>query len=407
MTDYGSAYVPGTGSQLPADASGSSVPYGAATGTTTNTSGTIVTPGAGDPTAAQTLMAELKMNFPWIESIGLDVNFFQELVATSASADEIVTKLRQQPQYKARFPGLWRQDGSMRMNESEYLQTEKNYRQVFAKYGYADQYTSPASLKEIFDSEQDANELEQRLGTYTELKTSGQSTIDAFYVYAGLDITTDDLYAALVDPSHRQSLLNEYAEGVAHGTGDYDTFITRVTQLGLTRTALKMKELVASGAVTPVAGQAVSQVDPNLAKAIMDALYTGAGEAADAMNLNDLLTSFELAAIGSAAKGAGLTMPTKQRALELRAAGIDRSKAVQAYQQFGVNGSRINEAAQRLGGAFTQKDWEDAAMLGNSDAQARLEGALAKEDAAGKDQGGFQFNQDRTGRFTQQGFRQV
>ena len=135
-----------------------------------------------------TLLNELKVMFPWLDQIGLPPQFFQELSATSASADEMVVKLRQQPQYKARFAGMWRSDGSLRMNEAQYLAREQDYRTVLRQFGYDGQYTTPASLVGIFDSEQDPNELRDRMTMYQTVKESSAATKDAFYVYAGMNV---------------------------------------------------------------------------------------------------------------------------------------------------------------------------------------------------------------------------
>lgn len=355
------------------------------------------------------LLDDLRAQFPWLDQMGFTPEFFQGLVADSAGPDEMITKLRQQPQYKARFPGLWRKDGSIRMNEAQYLQTEQSYRTLLRQYGYGDQYTTPQSLLGFFDNELDPNELQDRLQTYRKVRDDSQSVKDAFYVYAGLKVTEDDLYQAVVDPAAAQKLTDEYNSRVAASTFDYQTWMTRATEVGLQRVSDTLGQLQRSGALTGQAVQTVLKTDPNFARQIMDALYTNAGQPGQSLNLADLLSSFEYAAIGAAAKNAGFDMPTKDRVAQIRAAGVDRAKAQTAYTQFATAGaSRIDDAVRRATqGRFTVQDFEDANFLGSGAASAALQNGLSREEGAGKTEGGFNQNLDRRGRITQAGMRQL
>lgn len=362
-------------------------------------------PPVGDPTAPNNdgLLQELMAAFPWLSQVGFTPEFFQNLVAESAGPDEVMVKLRQQPQYKIRFPGLWREDGSIRMNEAQYLQTEVNYRQVLSQYGFKDSYTTAGSLKGFFDSEMDANELGQRLDTYKKIEVSSQSQKDAFYVYAGVRLSTDDLYEAAVDPGKADELVRKYNEGVAKSPLDYATWISRATELGLERVANDLTSMQSQGLATGTAIQQVLRTDGTFAQQMMDALYQAGGRT---LNLSELLTSFQLSAIGAAASGNGLVLPTKERAQQLVAAGIDQAKALEGYGQLAQFGNLYREAVRRTGaGNFTQTDFEDATFLNDAADQSRLAAGLAREEAAGARTGTFQVQQDRLGRFTQSGVR--
>lgn len=389
--------------------------------------------GGGDGTSAgSSLYAELRAAYPWLDQVGLDPGFFQDLAASAASSDEVIVKLRQNPIYKARFPGLWRNDGSIRMNEAQYLQTEQSYKQLVNQFGYGSTYKNPADYKGLFDSEQDPNELQKRLQTYADIKDSGQGMKDAFYVYAGLKLTDDDLYQATVDPTHHQALTGAYNQAVASSTFDYSTWLTRATEVGMNRVADSLGVAGASGALGTAGVQAVLRTDPNFARTVMDAIYsgshggvsapattgfTGDGPGSDLFNygqasggglldLESLLNAFQEAAIGSAATGAGLAMPTKERIAELRTAGVDRARALSAYGQFGASGGVYGAASQRAGlGQFGQKQFEDAAFLGNAGSQAQLQAALAQEQAAGSRTGSFGVSQGSGSRTRQTGLK--
>lgn len=356
---------------------------------------------------ADAFLAELETRYPWMKQMGISASWFQEAAATSSAADEIVSKIRQTPQFKARFPGLYRKDGSMRMNEAQYLQTEATYRGLLRQYGFnVDAYSTPASLVGFFDSEMDGNELQSRLKTYTDIKQSSQATKDAFYVYSGLEITDEDLYSAAVDPAARQNLTDAYNARIAGQTFDYTTFITRATEVGNQRVAKLLGDMSATGAVTGAAVQAVLNTDPAFARTIMDALYTGGGlEGSSTLSLNDLLSTFEEAALGAAASNAGLELPTKERIAELRTAGIQRAQAQEAYSTFGQQKGIYSAATQRAGfGTFDQTQFEDAAFLGNAKAAQALASGMAAETAAGRDQGEFRFREEAN-RIVQGGLR--
>jgi hypothetical protein len=228
---------------------------------------------------------------------------------------------------------------------------------------------------------------------------------DAFYVYAGMKISDDQLFEATVDPTASKRLSDEYNQRVAAQKFDYTTWITRATEVGLERVSAQLSQLQSQGAVTGQAVRTITQTDPNFARQIVDALYTGGGNG-EPLSLNDLMHSFEYAAIGAAATNAGLSLPTKDRIAEIRAAGVDRAKAQQTYSQFGVAKGQLGAASQRYGmGSFGQNEFEKAQFLGDVASQTQMQSALAAEQGAGKQQGQFRMEQGRQGGFTQQGLR--
>lgn len=359
--------------------------------------------------AAEDFYSTLRAQFPWLEQIGLDPKWFQEAAAESSGAAELLVKMRQTPQYKSRFPGLYRKDGSVRMTEAEYLGREQDYRTLLRQYGYNvdELYSTPASLMGFFDSDMDPNEFQTRLQTYEGIKQSSRAKKDAFYVYAGLDVSDDDLYAAVMDPAAAQNLTDRYNAAVAAGSMDYQTWITRATEVANVRVAETLTAMQAQGAVTGRAVQAVLRVDSAFARQIMDAIYTGgSGDVmGSTLSLEDLVSSFEYAAIGAAASEAGLDLPTKERLAEIRQAGVERNQAIQGYTQFGRQQSQISASVQRVGyDAFTQDEFERGQFLGQADPARQLQQGLAAEEAAGQGSGEFRFGED-AGRLVQRGFR--
>ena len=356
---------------------------------------------------ARNFVATLRSEFPWLDSIGLDPGWFQQVAADASGPAEILVKLRATPQYKRRFPGMYRQDGSVRMNEAQYMAREQDYRNLLRQYGFdINEYSEPAQLQGFFDSEMDPNEFEQRLDTYRGVQQSSRAKKDAFYVYAGLDVSDEDLYAALVDPAAAQNLTDQYNAAVAAGSMDYGTWITRATEVGNRRVADTLTQLQKQGAVTGRAVQTVLGVDSGFARQIMDAIYTGgSGNTTQGqLSLEDLLNSFEYAAIGAAAKEAGLDLPTKERLAEIRQAGVEKAAAIQAYSAYGLRAGQISASVQRAGyDEFTQDEFERSQFLGNEALSRELSQGLAAEEAAGRGSGEFRFSEDR-GRLMQRGF---
>lgn len=382
---------------------------GAATGTVVGTDAP-ATPTTASTAAQQSsgLVADLIAQFPWLRTIGLDPTWLQTTAAESVNDSDVVSKLRQTQQYKSRFQGILRDDGSMRMSEAEYLSTESNYKQLLQQYGVsADKMDNPADFVGFFNSDIDANELKQRLDTWRQVQTGGQNMKDTFFVYAGMRVSDEELYASMVDPAAKQRLDDEYNQKVAAQPLDYETWITRATQAGLSRVSTALGQLQQSGALTGDAVQSVLRVDPNFARSIMDALYHGGDPlSGDYLNLQDLLATFEEASLGAAARQVGLALPSKERIQELRNAGVSRAQAQQTYADYAQNGSQYNAEVQRLSqGArgFGQSDFEAAALLGQGDQAQTLMKAQAQEKAYGQAAGQFQFGQNKRGQYTQQG----
>ncbi len=352
-----------------------------------------------DPTR---LFDQLRAQFPWLEQIGVDPSWFQEVAAeTGGNADAVLVRFRELPQYRSRFAGMWRQDGSLRMNEAQYLATEEAYRQILRQAGFDENvYARPEDLVGIFQADIDPNELNERVQIHQQVIEGSQSVRDAFYVYAGIDVSPEDLFAAVVDPTAGANLSRQYTEAVAAQTFDYETFLRRAAEVAPQRAAA-----LAEATDNDVSFTQLQSQQPELVSQILDLLYTNGGtETNPTLSLDELLASYEEALLGAAAVNAGLDIPTKDRISEIRLAGIDRSRAQQAYLQFAQFGGSLSGAAQRRGlGEIDQVRFEDASFFGEGSAQRALTVAAASEAAAGQRQGTFQFGQDRTGRFTQAG----
>lgn len=377
-----------------------------------------------EPVNVDAFISRMTGLFPWIDQLGLGFSWFQELAARSVGPEQVVAELRLTDQWKERFPGIRRGDGSLRMNESQYFQVETSYRRLLQQYGMnMEQYSTPVSLRSFFDAEMDANELGERLNVYNDLRYNSRNIRDAFYVYAGLRVSVDDLYAATVDPAARTRLAADYNRLAMSSDANYETFITRATQVAMERVAEDLAEINGSE-MTPLQAQQVLQTDPQFARQVMDALYTGgtgdptvndleqdgeegggAGQPGRGfMPLEELLAAFEYAALGAAALGASLELPSLDRIRAIRDAGVDRTTALRRYQEFAANQGNFRASLMRVRGTdFTQDDYERALFLGDPTAMRDFRQAQSADEAAGRSVGGFRFDQNRSGDLFQRG----
>lgn len=347
--------------------------------------------------------------YPWAESLGL-TQLISDLIDAEAGPAEIINAIRASDAYKQRFPGMVGPDGTRRFEtEGTYLAQVESYRGVLRDYDALDpSRDNPMDYVAFFDAGIDPNELNDRFATYKALERGSTELLDAFYVYANMEVTVDDLFQAVVSPEFRQELSNEYDRGIAGGTLDYETFISRATERGLARVATLLGDLRDRGALSGTAMSQVLQVDPTFAREIMGALYIGSDPsgtgsfATETLSLDELSQSFSYALLASAATESGLEAPTRERLDEFRNLGIERAQLLRTYGQYNLTENAIEGMLQRGGfddTDLTQSMFEEAALLGTSDVINRARGV---ESTLGRRGGGFQTAVEGT-RFTQRG----
>lgn len=353
------------------------------------------------------LLNDLAELFPWIAQMGISTAWLQGVAAEAQSSTEIVQQIRNTPQYKQRFPGLTRQDGTLRMNEAQYIQQEASYRTLLKQFGYDvdTHYNTPQALVGFFQGDVAPDELEARLQVYRQVQQGGQRIKDDYYVYAGLNVTDDDLFEAMVDPGASQELSNAFNQSVAAKPLDYKTFIARATALGKSKVVKTLQALQKRGAVTAEAVQRIIATDPAFAQKIMDSIYHGGDPANKAgfLSLHEMQDAFEFAVVGAAAQSAGLELPTKERLAAIRAAGVDSAKMIGSYTAYGQNQSLLDaNVARARGHLFGQTQFENAQFFGDAAAANDLLAGQNYNEAAGKRAGTFRVGEEH-GRLVQSG----
>jgi hypothetical protein len=334
-------------------------------------------------------MARVREMFPWVAELGLD-NLILDWVRQGLSPEGIVAELRQTPQWKQRFPGIRRPNGELRMSEAQYLARETEYRQLLRQFGIADQlYDEPSEVAIFFDREIDPNELRDRLVAWDTVQRSGQEVKNAFYVYAGIRLSDEDLYRMIIDERAREQAIREYAINVQTNPPDHQTIVQRATQV--TIPWLQQR------------GIDTTQLPPNALYNLTQLLMFGGNRM---LSLTELQHAVESALIGGAALEQGLALPSYEDVQRFREAGINRARALEAYGRYSRLAGYLSAAGIRAGfGPITQRTFEQATFLSSGEAQAAIERALAVEEAMARSRAGeFGFRQDRTGRFRLTGF---
>lgn len=354
------------------------------------------------------LESVLSLN-PWISQLGL-AEKMMEWITLGYTADEVVAALRQTDQWKAMFPGIRRDDGSLRMSEAQYLDRSTEYRSLLRQFGRSQQeFDRPQDLAAFFAQEIDPNELRDRLQTYDQIVRSSSDVRDAFYVYAGIKMSDEDLYLMTVYPGERDRWIDQYNKAVAGSSLDYETWITRATEAGMDRVVASLTDLRRQGVVTGDAIDAVRRVSPAFARQITDALFHGQRSDGPFLSLGELMHSFEYAMIGGAAAQAGLGLPTKDRIDALRQAGVDRAKALEGYGFIARESNVLQGALDRMQAnrRFTTADFEKAMFLSSPDEQALLDAAQGFDKALGQAGGGPEYRTSRSGRAAAPGLYRV
>lgn len=354
-------------------------------------------------------LATAEGEFPWLSQLpGLQNQIVALMQEFGDNANAIMAKIRQTSQWKTYFAGIMNADGTMKMSESQYMDTIAQYKQAMQQYGRpAAEYNNNMDFAGLIENNVSPDEFKQRLDTYDQVQRLGGDVKAAFYVYAGMQLTDDQLYQAIVNPDDYTALTKEYNARLATNPPDYNTYIHRVAEVGLQQAAQSMSTY------SPTTAAALQNADIMTGAGIVHALNTGSayptnpgGTAAaglgNAVNpqpnggpgyldLNSLLHAFQNALIGGAATANGLVMPSQAQVEQFRAAGVSRSQALQAYSQIATNMNLYSGALSRagLGSGFTQTGLENALLLNEAPFTDLLKRAQDYDKSLAAPEGGF------------------
>lgn len=131
------------------------------------------------------------------------------------SEAELWLKMRDRPEYKARFPGMetLRKQGSA-ITEANYIQTENTYKEVMQSYGLPKGfYDSPDDFGNLISGHVSPTELRDRVQVYSQAVLGDTETLNqlrTLYADQGIPRNAEtDLLAYYLDPNRAAPILQQ------------------------------------------------------------------------------------------------------------------------------------------------------------------------------------------------------
>lgn len=352
--------------------------------------------------------------FPWLRDTPGLVTSIQTWMEDGMEGEQILYRLRQSRVYRQQlFPGMFDDDNRMRFDsEASYIQTMNDYGRIMRNYNPdgASRYEDFRDFQGLLQMNVSPAELEDRYKIWHQVQNSSQPVKDAYYIYAGLELADEQIYAAIVDPSAYRQLKRQYDARVANLTSTQQVF-DRMQE----RTAANLGSLVSdmeeTGVITQAeADQMLRHITPNRVgrwiNAMLNEAQARAGGDREYMGLADLQQAMNYALIGSAATQAGFELPEENRIAALVDAGVDRAKALETYGLMARQGGFMAGAMQRAHlGRGTTEEMEEGLFGVSGAAAARVDWAMRTEEARAAERGGPGFGQTRQGQIVQSGLR--
>ena len=348
-----------------------------------------------DPLNSRNALEAAQAHFPWLPRHYIDLILEAQKDNPEVTDVVLISLIRQDPQHARDFPSIRRSDGTLRMNEQVYMRQLDAYREIETRFGRDPNKFGVVEMGQLLEYEVGVDEYSERLTLYNEVKRSGRDIRDAFYVYAGLKLSDDDMYEYVTDTDRRAQLDADYNRRATLNPLDYDTFITRSTEAALDRAAGALEDLYGTGLDTSSAMASLRSINPQYARHLTDILFQGS-DGTPLASLVDLQHTLQAALVASAASVQGFTLPTRDRVEAFRRAGVDRSRALEGYSLFARQGANFAGQVERLNqdtGEFGLEQFENAVFLQGASEQELLTRAASREQSFGRSQGGAALQQ--------------
>ncbi len=138
-----------------------------------------------------------------------------DYVKQGFSTDTMSVMLQETPEYKKRFYGneLRKKAGLSVLSPSEYIATERQYRQVMSTAGMPKGfYDQDSDLEKFIGNDMSPTELQDRVKAWQDVAQQDTATTDALQRLYGM--STSDYAAYLMDPQRALPLLQDTARAV-------------------------------------------------------------------------------------------------------------------------------------------------------------------------------------------------
>lgn len=359
-----------------------------------------------EPTVTIDYRAEAAAMYPWLT--GSLLSQYGDLWADTGSPGAALSKLRNTAEYGRIFQGIFREDGTMRMDENTYFATKVGYREALAEFG-----RNPAlyesKLNKLIVNEVSAQEF---------LGAVGESVARFVEPGASIDNGLTDLFLdRFIDTGSTQVALAEIRESAIYGQvfagnrredgslrmdeADYFAYkrgwMRTLSDFGLNPGEFLARDRLRESVEGEISVQELNQRLQITQDGILDnvdavrSFYAEnygidlnaesiLGMSIDPDIQRDVLERRITAGqIGGEASIAGFRREIS-RAEELARMGLDQSRARQLYSQAGSQLGGLSATTQRFGlGATSIGDYEQGLVGQDSSQTDRWQNALQRE----------------------------
>ena len=190
--------------------------------------------------------------FPWFPDELLDV--FADAWTKFDDPNLALAAVRQDSRYDAIFPGIKRDDGSIRMTEAEWFGVREAYARLLTEFGLNASVWEP-QFAALMEGDVSPQEFAGRLGGAYERIITNIPEVREFYARQfGLEMTDAAIFASFLDPdiadailSRRMSVAQVGGEGLARGFDVTDAFAGRLANAGIDQLAARQLFIDAEG----------------------------------------------------------------------------------------------------------------------------------------------------------------
>lgn len=222
---------------------------GGKTGGTGGSGGGVVSGGLPGPSKAD-LQRSAKMLFPYFPKAVMDT-FVKAYVEFGGDAELALAKTRQSSQYAKAFPGLLREDGSLRLgSEGEYLSYVEGYKTRLSTFGVPASLLNTKRVTQLLEGGVDPIEFGQRLDyIYTQVATNLPEIRAAYAREFGISsrsLSLGAIFGSAIDPDinpveleFRIRRAQVRGEADVHGFNIPISEATRLAEFGLDQQAAR------------------------------------------------------------------------------------------------------------------------------------------------------------------------
>lgn len=370
---------------------------------------------------------EARVRFPWLQ--GALLNDFSKLWSETGDPTAALGKLRQTDRYQRTFQGIRRDDGTLRMDENEYMSTMVGYRVAFEEFGLDASQFSQKDFVRMIEREVSAQEAFQAASQAQRFREPGAQDNGLANAFVRAFINSGSAVAALEDVRRSDAYQKVFAGNIRDDGSlrmdeqEYFGYKRGFERLFLNR-GLNPQPFEASGKLTAAieAEMSLNELDGRMT-AIEQGVFGGTeetsqwflnaygerglkwlsqnGDRASALAMafdqdvgNELLQNRITAAqIGGEAALRGFERGVL-RAEELARRGVNLAQASQFFAQAEQSLNPLDAVTRRFNaGGLSLTQFEDASLLGGAEQRRRLERGLRAEGSLFTGQNAFRRDQ--------------